>query len=35
VKKYRRKKNDVYAQEQGYKNWDELLANSKFAKKNE
>ena len=31
VKEYNRKKNDLYAQEQGYKDWDELLANSKFA----
>ena len=31
VKEYTRKKNDLYAQEQGYKDWDELLANSKFA----
>ena len=30
VKEYRRKKNDLYAQEQGYKDWDDLLANSKF-----
>jgi len=33
VKEYTRKKNDLYAQEQGYKNWDELLANSKWMKK--
>jgi len=31
VKEYRNKKNDEYAQEQGYKDWDDLLANSKFA----
>jgi hypothetical protein len=30
VKAYQRKKNDAYAQEQGYKDWDDLLANSKF-----
>lgn len=33
VKEYRRKKNDEYAQEQGYKDWDDLVANSKFAGK--
>jgi len=33
VKEYTRKKNDLYAQEQGYKDWDELLANSKWMKK--
>ena len=33
VKEYNRKKNDLYAQEQGYKDWDELLANSKWMKK--
>jgi len=33
-KSFYRMKNDVYAKEQGYKNWDELLANSKFAPKN-
>jgi hypothetical protein len=33
VKEYRRKKNDEYAKEQGYKDWDDLLANSKFAPK--
>jgi hypothetical protein len=30
VKEYRRNKNDKYAQEQGYKDWDDLLANSRF-----
>jgi hypothetical protein len=30
---YRRKKNDAYAIEQGYKDWDDLLANSKWKKK--
>jgi hypothetical protein len=33
VKEYRRKKNDEYAKEQGYKDWEDLLANSKFAPK--
>lgn len=33
VKTYRRKKNDEYAQEQGYKDWDDLMVNSKFAPK--
>ena len=33
VKEYRRKKNDDYAREQGYKDWDDLMANSKFAGK--
>lgn len=33
VKAYRRNKNDEYAREQGYKDFDDLLANSKFAKK--
>jgi hypothetical protein len=33
VKEYRMKKNNEYAQEQGYKDWDDLLANSKFAPK--
>jgi len=31
VKEYRNKKNDEYAQERGYKDWDDLLSNSKFA----
>ena len=30
VKEYRKKKNDIYAQEQGYKDFDDLLKNSKF-----
>jgi hypothetical protein len=30
---YRRKKNDAYAIEQGYKDWDDLVANSKWKKK--
>jgi hypothetical protein len=29
-KAFWRKKNDVYATEQGFKDWDDLLANSKF-----
>ena len=33
VKEYRIKKNDEYAKEQGYKDWDDLLANSKWMKK--
>ena len=33
VKEYTRKKNDLYAQEQGYKDWDDLMANSKWMKK--
>jgi hypothetical protein len=33
VKAYRRKKNDEFAREQGYKDWDDLLANSKWLKK--
>ena len=33
VKAYRRKKNDAYAVAQGYKDWDDLAANSKFLKK--
>ena len=33
IKAYQRKKNDEYAQKQGYKDWDDLLANSKFAPK--
>jgi hypothetical protein len=33
VRTYQKKKNDIYAQTRGYKDWDELLANSKFAPK--
>jgi hypothetical protein len=33
VKKYRHHKNDLFAQEQGYKDWDDLMENSKFALK--
>ena len=32
-KAFQRKKNDEYAKEQGYKDWDDLMANSKFAPK--
>ena len=35
VKEYRRKKNDIFAKEQGYKDWDDLMENSKFALKKE
>jgi hypothetical protein len=35
VKEYRRKKNDVYAQEKGYKDWDDFINNSKFGFKNQ
>jgi hypothetical protein len=35
VKEYRRKTNDVYAQEKGYKDWDDFMANSKFGLKNQ
>jgi hypothetical protein len=35
VKEYRRKKNDVYAQEKGYKDWDDFMVNSKFGLKNQ
>ena len=33
VKEYRRKKNDEHARQMGYKYWDDLLANSKWTKK--
>mgnify|MGYP006269653081 CR=1 FL=1 len=35
VAAYRKNKNDAYAREQGYKDWDDLLANSKWFKKKE
>jgi hypothetical protein len=35
VRAFQRKKNDIYAQTRGYKDWDELLANSKFGFKNQ
>ena len=31
IRAFQRKKNDIYAQEQGYKDFDDLMANSKFA----
>jgi len=34
VKEYRRKKNDEFAVQQGYENWDDLMAKSKWTKKN-
>ena len=33
IRAFQRKKNDIYAQEQGYKDFDDLMANSKFAPK--
>ena len=33
VRTFQSKKNDIYAKERGYKDWDDLLANSKFAPK--
>jgi hypothetical protein len=33
VKEFRKKKNDEYAMERGFKDFDDLLANSKFAGK--
>jgi hypothetical protein len=35
VKAYRKKKNDEYAKTVGYKDWDDLMANSKWVKKAE
>ena len=35
VKEYRRKKNDEYAKESGYDDWDDLLSKSKWTKKQE
>ena len=32
VKEYRKQKNDEYAKEKGYKDWEDLLANSKWTK---
>jgi hypothetical protein len=34
VTEYRRNKNNVYAQEKGYKDWDDFMNNSKFGLKN-
>ena len=33
IKEYRKKKNDEYAKEQGYEDWNDLLAKSKWTKK--
>jgi hypothetical protein len=33
VKEYRRMKNDEYARENGYEDWDDLLSKSKWIKK--
>ena len=33
IKAYQRKKNDEYAKSQGYADWDDLVANSKWTKK--
>jgi hypothetical protein len=33
VKVFQRKKNDIYAKTRGYKDWDDLMSNSKFAPK--
>jgi predicted house-cleaning noncanonical NTP pyrophosphatase (MazG superfamily) len=33
VKEYHRRKNDEYAKERGYKDWDDLMSNSKWLKK--
>jgi hypothetical protein len=35
IRAYQRKKNDEYAKSKGYKDWDDLVANSKWIKKNE
>jgi hypothetical protein len=35
VKAYQKEKNNEYAKSQGYKDWDDLVANSKWTKKNE
>ena len=35
VRAFQRKKNDIYAKERGYKDWDDLMANSKFGFKNQ
>jgi hypothetical protein len=34
VKEYRKNKNDEYAREKGFKDWNDLLANSKFINSN-
>jgi hypothetical protein len=33
IKEFQKKKNDIFAKERGYKDWDDLMANSKFAPK--
>jgi hypothetical protein len=33
IKEFQKKKNDIFAKERGYKDWDDLIANSKFAPK--
>ena len=35
MKEYRKQKNDAYAKEQGYKDWEDLVVNSKWTKKQE
>ena len=33
IKEFRQMKNDEYAKEQGYEDWEDLMSKSKFAKK--
>jgi hypothetical protein len=33
IKEFQKKKNDIFAKGRGYKDWDDLIANSKFAPK--
>jgi hypothetical protein len=33
IKEFQKKKNDIFAKERGYKDWDDLMASSKFAPK--
>jgi hypothetical protein len=35
IKAYQRKKNNEYAKSKGFTDWDDLVANSKWTKKNE
>jgi hypothetical protein len=35
IKEFQKNKNNVYAKERGYKDWDDLMANSKFGFKNQ
>jgi hypothetical protein len=35
IRLFQRKKNDIYAQEKGYKDWDDFMDNSKFGFKNQ